>query len=296
MEGGRVEGMTPSDSTVTTAGAPADVNGPQRRRESDRFAHDLRDALTTAAATGTIAAPVAYPRLLRMILSTAAGMVGARAAALFLIDAEQRHLVLEVAEGDQTAESEKYRLPLGQGVAGLVAQTGSPMVISDTPEDDLDETDVGHPVGFNPKAILCMPLSFHDRIIGVLQFLDKDDAATTFSVDDMADMGLFANLAAVAIEQARTHSRMGALVAELVERIDGIPDFDSHGLTERARVFTAELGQQTGYLDALELAQLVQEVVHHGDAATEACKGILNNFAQFLRSRAPEETAEHDSW
>ena len=72
---------------------------------------------------------------------------------------------------------------------------------------------------------------------------------------------------------------------ELVEDLDGIPDYDRYGLTERARAFTAELGKQTGYLDALELARLVHEVVLYGTAATETCKGILTNFVEFLRAR-----------
>ena len=39
-------------------------------------------------------------------------------------------------------------------------------------------------------------------------------------------IGLFANLAAVAIEQSRNHSRLGALVAELIRAVDGAPDYE----------------------------------------------------------------------
>ena len=34
-----------------------------------------------------------------------------------------------------------------------------------------------------------------------------------------------------------------------------------------------------------ESAQLVHEIVQHGDRATQTCKDILGSFAQFLRSR-----------
>ena len=273
-----------TDPAATIARQQAEIERLERRIAEDRFAQDLRDALATSSTTGEIGAPVGYRQLLKMITGTAADIVDARAGTLFLVDATQEHLVFEAAVGDNVVESEKFRMPIGQGIAGLVAQTGQPIAVSDTPEDDLDADDIGHAIGFNPKHILCMPLSFRDQVIGVLQFLDKENDES-FSVDDMEDVGLFAHLAAVAIEQARTQSRMGALVSELIENLDGIPDYDRYGLTEKARAFTADLGQQTGYLDSLELARLLQEIVHYGEDAALACKGLLTNFAEFLRAR-----------
>src|SRR5262249_2671155 len=104
--------VTPPD-VAATAGQQADVGRLHRRPAGDRCAAAGRAAVPTAAATGTIGAPVSYTRLLRTIVATAADMVDARAASLFLIDAEHENLVLEVIEGDQTPESLKSRLPLG---------------------------------------------------------------------------------------------------------------------------------------------------------------------------------------
>jgi GAF domain-containing protein len=273
-----------SEAAATIARQQAEIEHLRQRVASDGFARDLRDALTVASATGTIGAPVSHTRLLKMIVVTAADIIEATAASLFLLDAEQQNLVFwGLLQGDKFPEHEQFRIPLGEGVAGLVALTAQPVAISDSTED-IDAADIAQALGYVPKNILCVPLAFEDHVIGVLQFMNKEKNAT-FSVEDMEAVGLFANLAAVAIEQSRTHSRMGALLAQLVEGVDGVPDYDRHGLTERARAFTAELGQQTGYLDALDLARLVQEIVHHGDAATDACKGILDGFVEFLRAR-----------
>lgn len=291
MDAGLVEAQPPPDVAAMIARQKEEIESLKRRVAADRFAQDLRDALTTASATATIAPLVNHADLLKMIVGTAADIIDAKSGWLFLIDAEHQNLVFEVALGCELAHSEKFRMPLGLGLAGLVAQTGQPIAMSDTPEDDLDEDDLGHLVGFNPTTALCVPLVIHERVIGVLQFLDKEEEDSTFGVSDMGAMALFANLAAVAIEQSRTQSRLDALLTGLIENVDGLPDFDGHGLTARARALTAELGQQTGYLDALELARLVQEIAQQGETATEACKGILNSFAEFLRSR-PVTTAE----
>lgn len=287
----------PPDEATTIALQQAEIERLRQRLAQDVFAQDLRDALTTASATGAIGAPVSYRRLLKMILATAADIADASAASLLLVDPETEELVFEVALGERVTPG-RFRVAPGQGVAGLVALTAQPMVISDTGDDPHDDSDIAAALGYTPKSLLCVPLSFRDRVIGVLQLFDKavEDGDPTFGVDDMEAVALFANIGAVAIEQARTHSRMGAMLAELVQQVDGVPDYDRNGLTQRAREFTDHLGRQSGYLDALDMARLVQEIVHHGDAAREACRGILANFAEFLRSRPTAATDVERPW
>jgi GAF domain-containing protein len=281
---GTTETLGPADAAATIARQQAQIEHLQRLAADEHFAQDLRDALTLAATVGTVGAPASHERLLEMILDTAADIIGAHAASLFLIDAEHQDLVFAFALGDKAQEVKKSRIPLGQDVAGLVALTGQPMAISDRAEDSGEAAD-------SPKNVLCVPLFVRGQVTGVLELLDKEGAAT-FGADDMEALGLFANQAAVAIEQSRNQRSMGALVAELIHAVDGLPDYQREGLTARASEFTAQLGQHSGYLRALELARLVQEIVHHGDRATETCKGLLSSFAQFLRSR-PMTTGEH---
>lgn len=272
------------DAAETIASQQAEIERLRRRIAEDRFAQDLRDALITASSAGAIGAPVSYSRLLEMIVATAADIIDAKAALLCLIDADSDELVFQAALGAEHGRPREVRVPLGTGVAGLVALTGHPMAVSDTAEDDCDANDIAAAVGFTPRSILCVPLSFQDEVIGVLELLDKV-GADTFSVTDMEAIGLFANLAAVAVEQSRNHSRVGAMVLELIRAVDGSADYDRHGLTQRARDFTADLAEQTGFRYSLELSRLVQEIVHHGDAATDACRGLLTSFVGFLRSR-----------
>ena len=60
----------------------------RRRLADERFAKELKEALTLAASSGTIAAPVAHSRLLEMVVETAASVIPSQAASLFLIDEE----------------------------------------------------------------------------------------------------------------------------------------------------------------------------------------------------------------
>ena len=277
------QGAEPTDAMATITRQKAEIERLERRIKEDRFAADLRAALTKASATGTIAAPVGYERLVHMIVETAADIVDAEAAALFLFDLHRHHLVLEVAFGEKVNRVKDFRIPPGQGVVGLVAMTGQPMAISDADDEVREHAYLSQAIGHAPQNLLCVPMSFHDRVIGVLAVMDKKGDAT-FSAGDIEAIAVFAHLAAVAVELYRTETRLGALLVDLVLNAEGVPEYERHDLTEQARSFTNHVGRQTGYLSALELAELVQEVVQHGDAATKACRSILKTFVQFLRS------------
>jgi GAF domain-containing protein len=269
---------------TTIAQQAAEIERLKRRLDDDSLVQDLREAVRLSATAEAIAAPVSHSRLLDMIVATAADIIGANAASLFLIDREQEDLVFEVALGEKAEEVKKFRVPLGHGVAGLVALTGQPMAVSDTSTDDRDAADIAEAVGYVPKNILCVPLFYSDQVIGVLELLDKD-GASHFSPEDMEALGLFANQAAVAIEQSRNHGRLEALVSGFGETLGGIPDHQRQSLADRAAAFASGISNDPAYQRSLELARLVQEIVSQGERENDAVRGILQSFAEFLRSR-----------
>jgi GAF domain-containing protein len=260
----------------------------RRRLANERLAEDLREALTLAAAAGTIASPVTHSRLLEMIVETAAHVISARAAALFLIDEEAEELVFEVALGSKAEEAKKFRVPLGHGIAGLVAVSGQPMAVSDAESDPRQAADIARSVGYTPQSILCVPLFYHDQIIGVLELLDKE-GAPSFSATDMEDLGLFANQAAIAIEQSRTNRNLSALLGEVLETTGEVNE--GQRLQERARAFAERLEEDAAFVRALDLARLVQEIAYQGENELEGCRAILRGFAEYLGSK-PEPIGE----
>lgn len=256
----------------------------RQRIDEDLVVRDLREAVRLSASATVISAPTSHGRLLDMIVATAADIIGANAGALFLIDRENEELVFEVALGEKADEVKKFRVPLGHGVAGLVALTGQPMAVSDTANDDRDAADIAEAVGYVPQNILCVPLFYSDQVIGVLELLDKE-GASHFSPDDMEALGLFANQAAVAIEQSRSHSRLASLVSGFIESLAGVPDHERQSLVDRVGKFATGISEDPAYQRSLVLAQLVQEISAQGDREWEACRSILESFAQFLRQR-----------
>ncbi len=282
------EGATGRDALAeaqeTIARQAEEIERLRRRGADERLAEDLKESLTLLSVAGTIASPVASSRLSEMIVETAAHVISARAAALFLVDEDAEELVFEVALGSKAEEVREFRVPLGHGIAGLVAVSGQPMAVSDAQGDPRQAADIAQSVGYAPDSILCVPLFYEDRVIGVLELLDKE-GANSFSASDMEALGLFANQAAVAIEQSQLHRNLAALVGEALESLSGVHGDATEGVMRRANAFAARVEEDPEFKETLELARLVQEVASQGENELEACRAILHGFADYLRSR-----------
>lgn len=277
-----------AQAQATIAQQTEELERLRRRLADERFAEELRGVLALAAAAGTIASPVTHTRLLELVVETAADVIGARAGALFLVDEARDELIFEVAIGPRAAEVRHVRVPLGQGIAGLVAVSGQPMAIADAGRDPRHASDIAQQIGYYPESILCVPLFSGDRLTGVLELLDKE-GAPAFTAADMHTLGLFANQAAVAIEQSRTHRTFGALLGDLLRASGGD---SSARLAERARRFAAQIeAEDTAAGQALDLAALVQEIVWRGERERVACRAILRAFADYVRQSDPATTA-----
>lgn len=282
-DGAQADPLAQAQQTVAVQAA--EIERLHRRLEDERFAEELRQALTVAASAGAIASPVSHSRLLEMIVEAAAQVISARAASLYLIDEQAQELVFEVALGPKAHEVKKFRVPLGHGIAGLVALSGQPMAVSDASNDPRQASDIARSVGYTPQSMLCVPLFYNDEIIGVLQLLDKE-GESSFSSSDMEILGLFANQAAVAIEQSRTHQNLAALIGEVLESLGSLSEHEKQGLQRGIKLFATHIEEDPAYTQALELARLVQSIVWQGENEAKLCQTILSGFAEYLRARA----------
>jgi GAF domain-containing protein len=245
-----------------------------------QFAARLREALSVAASAGKIGSQISHVRLLEMIVTTAVHVLRAEAGALLLVDEETEELVFEIAVGGEAETVKTIRVPVGHGVAGLVAMTGQPMAVKDARSDPVAAQDIADQVGYSPSSILCVPLFYGDRILGVIELLDKQDG-TSFSPADTEALGLFANQAAVAIEQSRLQESLVALVTDVVaDAGDG-----SSAAQRETAALAASVEHDPASRRTIELAELVQEISRAGVEESETCRALLASFADYLRRR-----------
>jgi len=142
--------------------------------------------------------------ILNIIMKSSKRVMNASAATLFLYDEKGDSLVAELAYGNVAKKVKgKVNLKMGQGIAGWVAQHRKTIVINDVTKDKRFHCNVDKKTGFKTKSIVCAPLIYQNRLIGVAQALNKKEG--NFSKEDAEIFSKFVSQAAVAIETARLH-------------------------------------------------------------------------------------------
>ncbi|MGD8389697.1 MAG: sigma 54-interacting transcriptional regulator [Desulfobacteraceae bacterium] len=140
--------------------------------------------------------------LLELIIHTATGMMHAKASSLLLLDHKTRKLYFKVATGEKKDEVRKFEVKLGQGIAGHVALTGEPLLIPDVSKDDRWYKKISESIGFETHSIACVPMKVDDKIIGVVEIIDKEDG-TAIEASDLKTLTAFADLSSLAISKAK---------------------------------------------------------------------------------------------
>ncbi|HPN30733.1 MAG TPA: PP2C family protein-serine/threonine phosphatase [bacterium] len=163
----------------------------------------LQETLSTIKKIGTILnSSFELSELLSTIMSLSSEIMNAEASSLMLLDVKTNELVFSVVTGSTSSKLKEIRVPVGKGIAGWVAENDKPLIIEDVSKDERFYKKADEKSTFKTKSILCVPLKVKDKIIGVLQVLNKR-GGNPFNNDDLTLFSVMAHMAALAIENAR---------------------------------------------------------------------------------------------
>ena len=155
--------------------------------------------LEAAVAAGVLGADEAHRALLQATVEVARAIFGAKAASVFLLDEETDELVFEAVAGEGEGELIGMRFPAGTGIAGWVLTTRQPLIVDDLSADTRWSRTAAESTGYVPKSMMAVPLLAEERVLGVLNVLDRpEDSRVRLAEVDL--LGLFANQAAIALD------------------------------------------------------------------------------------------------
>ena len=140
--------------------------------------------------------------LLQLIVDRAKALMGATSGSMILVDRESGILRIEAECGLGSDVKERMRLRIGEGITGLVARDGEPILVSDVRDDP-------RYVEANPavRSEMAVPVKWGCDVVGVIN-LDHDEAGA-FAEEDVELLSAFANAAAVALKNARVLGDVG---------------------------------------------------------------------------------------
>ncbi|MGA7887327.1 MAG: sensor domain-containing diguanylate cyclase [Acidobacteriaceae bacterium] len=123
---------------------------------------------------------------------------------LLVMDEGRQELVYAVIVGRAEAEVRNLRVPVGEGLAGWVAEHGQMLVIPQAENHPrLQQPEAGK--DFRIHSAICMPLRSRQRTLGVLQLFNcrRQD----FAPDTLSFLHTLCDYAAIAIENANAVQR-----------------------------------------------------------------------------------------
>ena len=136
--------------------------------------------------------------LLEIVLSQAMELLNTTGGGIYLYDALRGDLEVAVARG--VIMHPGVRLQLGEGMAGRVAQSHSPLIVDDYESWEYRSTQyTDMPI----RAVVEVPMQYGGELIGVLSVLEFNKSTRKFTETDVELLSLFAAQAASAIKNAR---------------------------------------------------------------------------------------------
>jgi GAF domain-containing protein len=255
---------------------------PQKQFDEEKLSEQLQRLLMAIEASGRAILPRSNDILLKSIVEAAAKIFGAAAASILLVNEEEEALEFKVAFGPANRDLVGTKFPYDKGIAGYVFMTGTPIATSNVKQDKRFNQDFAQSTGYIPNSILASPLiSADDRVIGVMEVLDKIDE-TTFNMRDMELMGLFAQQAAMAIDQSQ---QIDLIQESMVRALKQLAKSDrSNPSLELRTVLDQSLEKRDEIESLLELADLFNKISALGEAERNACIQILSVFADFRKT------------
>jgi hypothetical protein len=145
--------------------------------------------------------PDAPRSLIEAIVRTAAGVFGAAASSICLLDVTTRELVYQSAWGAGAREIVGVRLPPETGIAGGVVDSGTGEAVADCRTDPRFAERIAAGTGYVPYTMIVVPLLRGGRAIGALSVLDRRDGGH-YRPEDVERAALFAELAVKALDVA----------------------------------------------------------------------------------------------
>lgn len=196
-------------------------------------------------------------------MEAATRLMDAETGSLLLVDHEKEELFFEVALGDQGNILKEIRLKIGQGIAGWVAEHGEPLIIADAQNDPRFYKDADRKSNFLTRNMICVPVTSREKVIGVLQAINKKDGE--FLPEDVDTFTALAHQVAIAIENARLYEELreafyGTTLA-LAETLEKRDPYTS-GHVKRVQDYSMAIGRRMG-LSGHELENLRLSAILH---------------------------------
>lgn len=232
---------------------------------------DLTEQLMACVELGkAVTSTLDREQILNIILNRLSQLIRAQNWTLYLMDAERQELRFEVVVGLEGKDLKGLKLKVGEGLAGMVAETGEPILVPDTTGEPHFDQRVDSQTGFRTHSLITLPLKLGDRVIGILQIINPENQEL-FDDRYFPILQILSDFVAISISNALNHEKM--------EKLTVTDDV-------------------SGYYNARYLHQKLGEIIDSGQMTSlvfldmDNFKRIVDTYGHPMGSKVLKEVAE----
>jgi signal transduction histidine kinase len=217
--------------------------------------------------------------LLNRIVHAAADLSGAQAASILLFDEKNRQFLFQAASNMDSPLMQGLVVPYDSSIAGVIVSERKPIIVNDAQHDPRHFTKIAKPTGVLTKSMLGVPLITKDKVVGVLESINKTEG--DFTEEDQKVLSALGAQAAIAIENTRLFQQSD-LISELVHELR----------TPLASLNTASHLLSRPEINEIQRIQLINSI----QSETNRLSEMASSFLDMARLESGRMPFLHDSF
>jgi signal transduction protein with GAF and PtsI domain len=226
--------------------------------------------------------------LLKNIVTAAAEVTYTHAASILLYDEGKNELYFQVSTNIDSPLMRGLVVPVESSIAGEIVTKRKPIVVMDVKSNPRHFDRVGKELDIQTQSLLGVPLIAKDKVIGVLEVINKIDG--DFTQEDEELLGALGSQAAIAIENARLFQQSD-LVSEMVHELrTPLASINTAAfLLKRPEISPDQRTQiaETIQSEAGRLSEMVSSFLWSRETQINCCRWVLTWSAMPSSTTAP---------
>jgi signal transduction histidine kinase len=228
--------------------------------------------------------------LLNKVMSLSEEILNNEVSAVMLLDPVKKELYWEVSRGEKSEFFEgRQTLPVGQGIAGYVAQTGEAVLINDVDKDPRWNGSYDETSGFRTQSMICVPVKFHGNILGVIEIINKKQGE--FTSRDLRILEILATQTGASIENAKIHGKLEEAYEDLKlldKAKERVINHLSHELKTPLALISGVFSRVSRKLGKANLSAL-EKTINRGQRNVDRLLDLQAKIDDILNQRSVEE-------
>jgi len=207
---------------------------------------------------------VEIERLAKLIVTNATRLLRTEIGSLMLINKETNMLEIVAARGLPDEVVKNTRIPIGEGIAGKVAEEGEPILCEDIEKDKRFFRESNEK--YTSNSFVSVPLKVQNKVIGVLNVNNKE-SKQKFDEKDLRLLTILADQSAMTIENAELYRHMQdtylGTIQTLARAIDAKDPY-TKGHSDRVTRYAVEIAREMKLSESIirniEYAALIHDI------------------------------------